>query len=81
MRIMFRTVIVIALIWNGLLLSGYGVLVGSYVNAAGLGVKCSYLTARDIITSQFVHVDRGIISLPACPVLRKNEIVINSAQE
>ncbi len=38
MRIFVRTVTVIALGWIVLLMSGYGVLVGSKQNAAGLGL-------------------------------------------
>lgn len=37
MRFIIRTVMLIALVWIGLLLSGYGVLIGSKENAAGLG--------------------------------------------
>lgn len=36
MRFIIRTVMLIALVWIGLLLSGYGVLIGSKENAAGL---------------------------------------------
>lgn len=78
MRIMIRTIIVIALLWIGLLLSGYGVLIGSNENAAGLGLQCKYLTARNVVTAQFVHTDSGIIGLTACPVLRKSEIVVDN---
>lgn len=46
MRLLIRTVIVLAIVWIGLLLSGYGVLMGSKENAAGLGIQCKYLTAR-----------------------------------
>ena len=45
MRFIIRTVMLIALVWIGLLLSGYGVLIGSKENAAGLGLQCTYLTA------------------------------------
>ncbi len=34
MRFIIRTVMLIALVWIGLLLSGYGVLIGSKENAA-----------------------------------------------
>ena len=43
MRFIIRTVMLIALVWIGLLLSGYGVLIGSKENAAGLGLQCTYL--------------------------------------
>lgn len=46
MHLIIRTIIALAVLWTGLLLTGYGVLVGSTENAAGLGIKCKYLTAR-----------------------------------
>ena len=52
MRLLIRTVIVLAIVWIGLLLSGYGVLMGSKENAAGLGIQCKYLTARGVSTAQ-----------------------------
>ncbi|WP_455424743.1 YobH family protein [Dryocola sp. LX212] len=78
MRFMIRTIIVIALLWIGLLLSGYGMLIGSNENAAGLGLQCKYLTARDVVTAQFVHTDSGIIGLTNCPILRKSETVVDN---
>ena len=45
MRFIIRTVMLIALVWIGLLLSGYGVLIGSKENAAGLGLQM-YLSDR-----------------------------------
>lgn len=77
---LIRTILVIALLWIGLLLSGYGVLIGSHENAAGLGLQCKYLTARNVVTTQFVHTDSGIIGLIDCPVLRKSETVIDHGQ-
>lgn len=78
MRIVIRTIIVIALLWIGLLLSGYGVLIGSHENAAGMGLQCKYLTARNVTTAQFVHTNSGIIGLSDCPVLRKTDEVIDT---
>jgi len=80
MRFVIRAIIVIALLWIGLLLSGYGVLIGSNENAAGLGLQCKYLTARDVVTAQFVHTDSGIIGLTNCPILRKSEMVVDNGQ-
>ncbi|RKQ38195.1 YobH family protein [Enterobacter sp. R1(2018)] len=80
MRMVIRTIIVIALLWIGSLLSGYGVLIGSNENAAGLGLQCKYLTARNIVTAQFVHTDSGIIGLTNCPILRKSTTVIDDGQ-
>ena len=78
MRIVIRTIIVIALLWIGLLLSGYGVLIGSHENAAGMGLQCKYLTARNVTTAQFVHTSSGIIGLSDCPVLSKSDEVIDT---
>lgn len=43
MRLIIRAIVLFALVWIGLLMSGYGVLVGSKENAAGLGLQCHYL--------------------------------------
>ncbi|MCW2094017.1 MULTISPECIES: YobH family protein [Lelliottia] len=78
MRIIIRTIIVLAILWIGLLLTGYGVLVGSSENAAGLGIQCKYLTARGTSTAQYLHSDSGIIGLSNCPVLRKSQTVVDN---
>lgn len=78
MRLLIRTILVLALLWTGILLSGYGVLVGSNQNAAGLGLQCKYLTARGISNAQYVHSESGIIGLSNCPVLRKSEKTIDN---
>lgn len=78
MRVIIRTIIVLALVWIGLLLSGYGVLVGSTENAAGLGIQCKYLTANGVNTAQYLHTDSGIIGLSNCPVLRKSKMVVDN---
>ena len=57
MRFIIRTIIALALVWIGLLLTGYGVLVGSTENAAGLGIQCKYLTAQGMSTAQYLHTD------------------------
>ena len=77
MRLIIRTIILVAILWIGVLLSGYGMLIGSNENAAGLGLQCKYLTARGTTTVQYVHSDSGIIGLTDCPVLRKSETVID----
>ncbi len=76
MRLIIRIILLLALVWIGLLLSGYGVLIGSNVNAAGMGLQCQYLTARGTSTAQYVHSDSGIIGMTHCPLLRKRETVI-----
>ncbi|NDJ57979.1 hypothetical protein GWD52_13430 [Enterobacteriaceae bacterium 4M9] len=80
MRILIRLVIILAIVWLGLLFSGYGILIGSTQNAAGFGLKCKYLTARDVITAQYVHTESGIVGVTDCPVLRKSEAVIDSGK-
>jgi hypothetical protein len=75
---MIRTIIALAIVWTGLLLTGYGVLVGSTENAAGLGIQCKYLTARGTSTAQYLHSSSGFIGLSNCPVLRKSEMVVDN---
>ncbi len=76
MRLIIRIIMLLALVWIGLLLSGYGVLIGSHVNAAGMGLQCQYITARGTSTAQYVHSDSGIIGMTHCPLLRKSNTVI-----
>ncbi|EHK0947559.1 YobH family protein [Citrobacter farmeri] len=78
MRLIIRAIMLFALVWIGLLLSGYGVLIGSQENAAGLGLQCKYLTARGTATAQYVHTDSGIIGLTDCPLLRKSTVVVDN---
>ena len=40
MRLIIRTIILVAILWIGVLLSGYGVLFHSEENVGGLGLKC-----------------------------------------
>lgn len=78
MRFIIRTIIVLAIIWIALLLSGYGVLMGSNENVGGLGLQCKYLTARGTSTAQYVHSDSGITGLTDCPLLRKSKTVVDN---
>lgn len=78
MRIILRTIIVLAILWIGILLTGYGVLMGSTENAAGLGIQCKYLTARGISTAQYLHSDSGIIGMSNCPILRKSQQIVDN---
>ncbi|MBM3072709.1 hypothetical protein HV346_13240 [Enterobacter sp. RHBSTW-00994] len=78
MRLLIRTIVVLAILWIGLLLSGYGILVGSAENAAGLGIQCKYITAQGISTAQYLHSNSGFIGLTNCPVLRKMAVVIDN---
>lgn len=78
MRLIVRAIVLLALVWIGLLLSGYGVLIGSQENAAGLGLQCKYITARGTATAQYIHSDSGIIGLTNCPLLRKSAVVVDN---
>jgi hypothetical protein len=78
MRFTIRTIILLALIWVGLLLTGYGVLIGSTENVGGLDLQCKYLTAQGTSTAQYVHTDSGIIGLSDCPLLRKSKTVVDN---
>ncbi|ARD60362.1 hypothetical protein Y71_10700 [Kosakonia radicincitans DSM 16656] len=78
MRTLIRAVIVVALLWIGLLLSGYGVLISSHENAGGLGLQCKYVTARGTSTAQYVHSDNGFFGLANCPLIRKSDTVIDN---
>lgn len=80
MRKLTRLIIILAFAWLGLLLSGYGIVIGSKENGAGFGLRCKYLTARDVITVQYMHTDSGILGVADCPVLRKSATVIESAR-
>ncbi|OWF75273.1 hypothetical protein CS535_01710 [Yersinia massiliensis] len=62
---------IVAIIYLGLLFSGYGVLIGSEKNAAGLGLQCKYLTARTISTAQFINGENGIIGVSNCPLVKR----------
>ena len=72
MRFIIRTVMLIALVWIGLLLSG------SKENAAGLGLQCTYLTARGTSTVQYLHTKSGFLGITDCPLLRKSNIVVDN---
>lgn len=68
---LFRLFLIVAIIYLGLLFSGYGVLIGSEKNAAGLGLQCKYLTARTLSTAQFINGENGIIGVSNCPLVKK----------
>lgn len=68
---LFRWFLVAAILYLGLLFSGYGVLIGSEKNAAGIGLQCKYLTARTVVTAQFINGENGIIGVSNCPLVKK----------
>ncbi|EOI3546122.1 YobH family protein [Cronobacter dublinensis] len=78
MRYLIRIAALLVVAWGTLLFSGYGILIGSHENAAGLGLQCRYLTARQMVNAQFIHSDSGLIGMTACPVLRKSETVVDN---
>lgn len=78
MKLIIRAIVIIAVIWLAMLFTGYGVLAGSNKNAAGLGLQCSYLTARGMITAQYLHTDSGIVGVTDCPLLKKSGDVIDN---
>jgi hypothetical protein len=78
MKLFIRAIVVIAVIWLAMLFTGYGVLTGSNKNAAGLGLQCSYLTARGMITAQYLHTDSGIVGVTDCPLLKKSGEVVDN---
>jgi hypothetical protein len=78
MKLLIRAILLIGVIWIGMLFTGYGVLTGSTKNAAGLGLQCSYLTARGLITAQYLHTDSGVIGVTDCPLLKKSGDVIDN---
>jgi len=78
MKLFIRAILLIVVIWIAMLFTGYGVLTGSTKNAAGLGLQCSYLTARGLITAQYLHTDSGVIGVTDCPLLRKSGDVIDN---
>ena len=78
MKLLIRAVMVLALEGLAMLFTGYGVLTGSNKNAAGLGLQCSYLTARGVITAQYLHTDSGIVGVTDCPLLKKSGEVVDN---
>ncbi|MBE5254294.1 YobH family protein [Mixta mediterraneensis] len=78
MKFFMRAIVVIGIIWLAMLFTGYGVLTGSNKNAAGLGLQCSYLTARGVITVQYLRTDSGVVGVTDCPVLKKSGEVVNN---
>ncbi|MDZ0181428.1 YobH family protein [Klebsiella quasipneumoniae] len=78
MRLIIRTIVVVAILWIGVLLSGYGVLFHSEENVGGLGLKCQYLTARGVSTALYVHSNSGVIGVSSCPLLRKSATVFDN---
>ncbi|RWR03811.1 membrane protein [[Pantoea] beijingensis] len=78
MRFAIRIIMVLAIIWLAMLLTGYGVLIGSNKNVAGMGLQCQYLTARGMVTAQYLHTDSGIVGVTDCPILKKSTEVVDN---
>lgn len=73
-----KSIIVLIILYAIFLFSGYGVTVGSTENAAGLGLKCQYLTARGIVDTQYLHTDSGIVGVAKCPIFKHIEEVVDN---
>ncbi|AJI95800.1 yobH-like family protein [Yersinia ruckeri] len=71
-----RLALIFLIAYLALLFTGYGVLIGSEKNAAGLGLQCKYLTARNIVTAQFINGDNGFIGITDCPILKKLTTIV-----
>ncbi|WHT00503.1 MAG: hypothetical protein LZT29_03570 [Pantoea stewartii] len=78
MKLLIRAIIVIGILWLAMLFTGYGVLAGSNKNAVGLGLKCNYLTARGMVTAQYLHTDSGVVGVTDCPLLKKSSEVVDN---
>ncbi|OON40507.1 hypothetical protein BTJ39_08860 [Izhakiella australiensis] len=78
MKFLVRILAILVIIWLIMLVTGYGVLTGSSKNVAGLGLKCQYLTARGMVSSQYLHSDSGVVGVSECPVLKKSSEVVDN---
>ncbi|WP_130835211.1 YobH family protein [[Erwinia] mediterraneensis] len=78
MKIFISVVMMMVALWVAMLFTGYGVLAGSSKNAVGLGLQCNYLTARGVVTAQYLHTESGIIGVTECPLLKKSGEVIDN---
>jgi hypothetical protein len=78
MRFLIRIVAPLVIIWLALLVTGYGVLAGSTKNVAGLGLQCQYMTARGMVTAQYLHSDSGVVGVTDCPLLKKSTEVVDN---
>ncbi|BBV65548.1 MULTISPECIES: YobH family protein [Kluyvera] len=78
MRLFIRTIVFLVIVSIGVLLSGYGVLVGSQKTAGGLGLQCKYLTAQGYSTAFYLHGDNGVVGRSSCPLLRKSTSVVDN---
>ncbi|VEI19846.1 Uncharacterised protein [Serratia plymuthica] len=72
-----KWIIALAVMYGVFLFSGYGVLIGSNQNVAGLGLQCKYLTARNVVIAQYLHGDNGVIGVADCPLFKKIETVVD----
>ncbi|WP_279023503.1 YobH family protein [Gibbsiella quercinecans] len=77
MKKLLKLCVLLALLYGALLFSGYGVLIGSQKNVAGLGLQCKYLSARNVVTAQYLNGENGVIGTSSCPMLKKVETVVD----
>ncbi|EXU77289.1 MULTISPECIES: YobH family protein [Erwinia] len=78
MRFLVRIAALLVIVWLAMLFTGYGILAGSSKNVAGMGLQCQYLTARGMISAQYLHSDSGIIGVTDCPLLKKSSQVVDN---
>lgn len=69
----FRSILILAIIWLVMLFTGYGILTTSHSIAYGLGLRCEYLTAKGVTVSRFLHSESGITGVAECPLFSRNE--------
>lgn len=74
---LIKWIVALAMMYGVFLFSGYGVLIGSNQNVGGLGLQCKYLTARNVVTAQYLHGDNGVIGVADCPLVKKIETVVD----
>lgn len=78
MRFLVRIAALLVIVWLAMLFTGYGILAGSSKKVAGMGLQCQYLTARGMISAQYLHSDSGIIGVTDCPLLKKSSQVVDN---
>ena len=74
---LIKGLLLLVVVYGVFLFSGYGVLVGSNKNVAGLGLQCKYMTARNVVIAQYLHGDNGVIGVADCPLFKKVETVVD----
>lgn len=79
MRLIIRAIILITLLLIVVLMSGYGVLMGTQKNANAPATQCKYLTSQGIITVLYFQAKKDGMSVMGCPVWRKEAVTGNKS--